>query len=191
MTNTQTVIPGGAPAETRNPDKKIVVEIVDRKNKILSGVTIEPNAAAQYIFLLTDDAGGFTDERTIIIRENAQADVFLCYFGSGNVTVKLTYDIERNARVNHKLLFFGNGRQRLHFDERYIFKSTSAYGRFSVQGLVTDEAQSNAVCNIMIQPGAQKTDSRLEMSAYILNESDKASMATALQVKANDVKAGQ
>ena len=191
---TQVVMPAqaGIPAYRRGRQKQtnVIIDVVNNTSQAVQGVVIAPNDVAQYIFLLTDEAGDFTDERTITIGEGARVDIWLCYFGKGNVTVKLIYEIQKNARVNHKLLFFGNGRRRLFFDEKYKFTSTGAYGRFSVQGLVTDEAVSNAVGNIMIEPGAQKTDSRLEMSGYILSEHAQATMVPSLQVQANDVKAG-
>lgn len=170
--------------------KNVIVDVIDDKKQIPQNVVIASHVTAQYIFLLAESTSDFIDERTITIGENAQVDVFLCYFGGCNVTVKLRYDIARNAWVNHKLLFFGACQQRLFFDEQYIFKSTNAYGRFSVQGLVTDEAQSNAVGNIMILPGAQKTDSRLTMSGHLLSRAAKMIMVPSLKVQANDVKAG-
>lgn len=172
-------------------EKQIILETVSKDNQpALSDIVISKNARVQYVFVLTDDAPDFIDNRKMVIEENAQADIYLCYFGSGTIQVKWRYEIGRDARINHRLLFFGNGRQRLAFDEEYVFTATGAYGRFNAQGLVTGSAESNAVGNIIVMPGAQKTDSRLEMSAHILNKQARANIVPSLQVEANDVRAG-
>lgn len=170
---------------------KTIVETVSKDNQPhLSDIVIPKGEHVQYVFLLTDDAPDFANDRTMVIEENARAEIYLCYFGSGNVQQKWRYEIGRDARVEHKTLFFGSGRQRLSLDEEYVFNSTGATGRFNVQGLVTGGAESNAVGNIIVQPSAQKTDSRLDMAAHILSKQARANIVPSLRVEANDVKAG-
>lgn len=177
--------------EMQNEKKKTIVEIIEKGNQPeLSDIVVPKNTRAHYIFLLTDDAPDFASERKIIIEESAQAKIHLCYFGSGNVRQKWEYEIGRNARVDHRLLFFGAARQRFLFDEEYVFTSTGATGTFNAQGLMGGSAESNAVGNIIVQPGAQQADSRLDMVAHLLSKNARANIVPSLRVEANDVKAG-
>lgn len=173
-------------------EKTQIVEVVDKNSdgKQLNDIVIPKNTHVQYVFLLTDDAPDFVNERKIVIEENAAAEIYLCYFGNGSVRQTWQYEIKRNARVDHALLFFGTARQRFSFSEEYVFTSTHATGTFNVQGLLNGSAESNAVGNIIIRPGAQKTDSRLDMSAHLLSTRARANIVPSLRVEANDVKAG-
>ncbi|MDP3899599.1 MAG: SufD family Fe-S cluster assembly protein [bacterium] len=205
MTNTQTVIPGESAGWRRRfgiQKKKAITEVVDKDSKSKSGdITLHQG---QYVFLLTDTAKDFTNERTITIGEGAQVDIFLCYFGSGNVITRNHFKIKADSRISERVIFFATGEQQFSFDEKYEFTGKNAKGEFVINGLVSDNAKSGCAGNIIINTGASGTDARLEMSSYILGLSGgsvpksgvepkishaRSEMVPSLEIKNNEVKA--
>lgn len=173
-------------------EPETIIDIIDSNNRQLpTNLTIEKNDNIQYIFLLSDDFDkNFNTERLIEIGENAESELFFCYFGQKNIVVCLHFKINRGARVNYHSIFFSKDNQKLYFNEKYQFVSTDSFGRFHAQGLVVGEATSKCAGNIIINPGAQRIDARLEMSSYIIGGKAKSEMAPSLQIEANDVKVG-
>lgn len=171
---------------------QIITEVIDSNSKLakIKEIEIKKNSNVQCIFLLSDNAREFFQKRVISVKENAHARFYFCYFGKDDINARLHYNINKNARVEHNVVFFVSGSQKFYLNESYQFISTGSFGRFNVNGFVGGKARSNFVGNIMIDKGAQKTDSRLEASTYLLSETAQSVMVPSLQIEANDVKAG-
>lgn len=174
----------------------VIFELVNKfsdinDKHIESQVSYGKNSRVKHIFLLDDSVEkSFVDRRMVEIGEGAEVKSFYCYLGGDQNSVHIHHKIGKNSRLDHRTIFFGHKGQYYDFDEKYNFLSTDAFGRFLNQGLVKDASQTNYVSNIMIDPGAQKTDSRLDMQAIILGDHARAVMVPSLQIEANDVKAG-
>jgi len=153
-------------------------------------IEIKQGAEEAHIFFIDNKAEGeIKIERTVSVGDNAKADLYYCFLG-GDTDIKLHTKIGSNARVNHRVIFLQTEKQKLSVDDQYQFQGTNSYGRFDIKGLVADKAQSNYVGNIIIDPGAQKTDSRLDMQSLIDGGRAKSIMVPSLKIEANDVKAG-
>ncbi len=153
-------------------------------------IVLAQGAKEDYVFFISPDFEQDIDEKIkIVIGDQAETNIYYCYFGEYNVKVVLEYVLGQRTKVNHYLLFAANKEQSLSWQEKYIFAAPGSFGRFIVRGLVQEQAK--AVCDgqIVINPGAQKTDAYLDMQGVIMDREAKVEMIPGLQIEANDVKA--
>ncbi|MBI4117890.1 MAG: SufD family Fe-S cluster assembly protein [Parcubacteria group bacterium] len=145
----------------------------------------------QYVFLFGKNFDeDFDHEFVVHVGENASLEIFYCFFGGKDNDIKIENHLKTSARCEQRLVFFGNHNQKYHFDEKHIFHSPNAHGRFYDTGFLFDSAKSSYVSNILIEKGAQKTDSRLEMESFVFGKNSHSTMVPSLEIHANDVKAG-
>lgn len=159
---------------------------------ITTHVHIGDNSQIEYIYFLDsiDQLNEFSDTRVIEVGENSRVNSYYIITGVQKNTIDLWHKISATAHYTHNVLLIGTGEQSFEIDEKYNFLSTNAYGRFNVNTLLSDKAFVNYVGNIVINPGAQKTDSNLKMQSYLLSTNAQSNMVPSLEIEANDVKAG-
>ncbi len=190
------VQPGSSALDTIAIDENIVetiIEIVDEKTspEFAINIVCKKNSRVQYVCAFLDaKAGELKNKRSVTIEDGAELTSTCFYFGGEVCRVHNHFRIHGNARVSHKVLFFANGSQTLDIRENFEFQKQGSFGRFIVKGLTANEAESKYIGNIAIHPGAQKTDSRLEIHSFILGTRAKSQMVPQLQIEANNVKAG-
>jgi len=173
--------------------KETIIEIVDEKTspEFTTDIICRKNSRVQYVCAFLDaKAGELKNKRSITIEDGAELTSTYFYFCGGVCEAHNHFCIHERARVNHEVLFFANGRQIFNIQENFEFQKPGSFGRFMVRGLTANEAESKYVGNIVINPGAQKTDSHLEIHSFILGTRAKSQMVPQLQIEANNVKAG-
>ena len=173
--------------------EETIIEIVDEKTspEFATDIICRKNSRVQYVCAFLDaKAGGLKNKRSITIEDGVELTSTYFYFGGETCEAHNHFRIHGRARVNHKVLFFANNSQTFNIQENFEFQKPDSFGRFIVKGLTANEAESKYVGNIAINPGAQKTDSRLEIHSFILGTRAKSQMVPQLQIEANNVKAG-
>lgn len=169
------------------------VEIITKDSVLERDVNIlvEKNSEVEYIFLLDETiAGSYREKRTVELQENAKAHIYYCYFGDQEQTIRIHNKIGQRASLEHRVLFFGNNEQVFDVKEIHQFTQPDGYGKFLAHGFLKDKAKSNYDSIIIIDPHAQKVDSRLDLHSFILGDKARSVMVPSLQIEANDVKAG-
>lgn len=168
------------------------VEIVDKnenyKNR-QAHLVVDENTKTEYIYLICDNAS-VEDERIIEVRDGAELNIYYCVITDSDSKVHIHNKIGKNSKINHRMLFFGSGEQTFDFKETHQFLSPDGEGKFLAHGFLTDKAKSNYDSTIVIDPHAQKVDSRLDLHSYLLSRSARSVMVPSLKIEANDVKAG-
>jgi len=166
------------------------IEIIDRtEQSVPESVIIKQDTAVQYVYLL-NSADDLNKSHTFEVQDNAQLDVYYCVMTEADVTAQIHYKIGEHATVNHRVLFFASGEQKIDITETHQFMKPSGVGRFLAHGFLKDKAKSNYDSTIVIDPHAQKVDSRLDLHSFLLSRKAKSVMVPSLKIEAHDVKAG-
>lgn len=181
------MVPDGAaaiivdgPLLKSKPDNKSV-------NKIQ--IVIGRNCQVKYIFLASADSQG-TQNRELIIGDKSQVVSYRAYFSAGDNDSKFINSLGKEADFESRVLFYFSGSDAFTANDDYIFTKPGTRGRFSAIGLLDKNAIAKYYSNIIINPLAQQTDSRIDMKLYLMSRAAKGVMLPGLTIDANEVKAG-
>jgi len=152
-------------------------------------ISIGAQARVQYL-CLWESGQGFKQERIIDIADGAVVDGYQAYFGQGNADLRLSHKLGNKSVLNNNVLFYQNGEQQFRVQDDYIFQGLGATGKFWIEGLADDKALVQYYSEVIIKPGAQQTDSRIDMRLHLLSREAKGNLLPGLQIDANEVKAG-
>lgn len=128
--------------------------------------------------------------REIYLGDKSRLESYRTYFGQQGGQGSFIFKIGAGSEVASRALFYQNGTASITMDEKYIFTSPGSRGHFSVTGLLADKAQARYYSDIILEPLAQKTDSRIDMKLYLLNPGVRGTLLPGLNIAANEVKAG-
>lgn len=174
-------------------EKQQIVEIVTKdsvQNRKVE-VRVEDNAQLEYIYLLDEGVSPeFIEERVVELGTHSKAKTFYCFFGGSQQSVTIHNKIGEQAELEHRVLFFASTQQEFKFKERHQFLRPEGYGKFLSHGFLSEKSKSQYDSMIIIDPYAQKVDSRLDLHSYVLGQRARSVMVPSLQIEANDVKAG-
>lgn len=181
--------------EINDNEELIVIEIFDKKSvseeNISANIKIGKNSRVQYIYIISEYVDGeYKQDRRIEVGEGAQYEGYYFYFGGENLNIKTHTKIFSNSHATHNTFFFASKKQKFSFHETFEMASPESFARFFAKGLSAQSAESEYVGNVVVDPGAQKTDSRLEIQSFILGGEAKSNMVPQLRIEANNVKAG-
>ncbi len=154
-------------------------------------IIIGHNCQIKYISIWTADyvPTGLI-KRELIVGDDSYVDSYRAYFGKDDSQGEITYRLGTGVNLVSEAIFFQTTREYLGIKEKHIFTAPRSQGRFSVTGLLGGEAKAKFHSDIIIEPSAQQTDSRIDMKLYLLNKGVKGEVLPGLQIAANDVKAG-
>jgi len=176
-------------------EETTITEVIDKNSDVSSQmkskIVIGDRAKVRHIFFLHDDVkDNFIEERTVIVGNGAKLESYYCYIGGREITLKTHFKISQNAHVEHNVLLFGKDEQKFNLNEIYEFQKKDSYGRFHIKAINSQQSTVNCIGNILIDSGAQKCNTYLDMQGFILGNLARSSMVPSLQIEANDVKAG-
>lgn len=184
--------------EIKIPDKTEAI-IIDRPafkraaaNKAANKVKIivGRNCQVRYIFLAGSDTHDIFEERELIVGDHSQVVSYRAYFNAGINESKFINRLGAAADFDSRVLFYSSGSDSLVVNDDYIFTQPGTRGRFAVIGLLDREAVAKYYSDIVIEPLAQQTDSRIDMKLYLMSRGAKGVMLPGLKIDANEVKAG-
>lgn len=153
-------------------------------------IIIGNNCQVKYIFLAGSANQNISDNRELIVGDNSQVISYRAYFNAGANESKFTNHLGAGADFESRVLFYLSGADSLIANDDYIFSQPGTRGRFSAIGILDQEAVSKYYSDIVIEPLAQQTDSRIDMKLYLMSRSAKGVMLPGLKISANEVKAG-
>jgi Fe-S cluster assembly protein SufD len=178
-------------------DKKIMIPdgaevfIIDcplLKNK--TKIIIGRNCQVKYIFLAKPGTSQETQNRELIIGDKSQVISYRAYFSNGDNDSKFINILGEGADFESRVLFYFSGSDAFVANDDYIFTKPGTRGRFSAIGLLDKNSIAKYYSNIIINPLAQQTDSRIDMKLYLMSRAAKGVMLPGLTIDANEVKAG-
>lgn len=162
-----------------------------QKNKQAFKIEIGPDCRVQYFCLISKNAGqDATLIREMIIGAGAKLAAYRLYLNPGETKQVFKTYLKERAEVFSRVFFYGRSSELLVAQDDYIFQAPGASGRFGVSGVLQDTASAKYFSDVIIEPLAQQTDSRIDMKLYLLNKGAKGSLLPGLQISANEVKAG-
>jgi hypothetical protein len=183
----------------KTENKKIIIPdgqeaiIIDKPIEGVRGnikIIIGRDCRVQYIFLAPSTSPGLLGQRELIVGDHSQVVSYRAYFSAGDNDSKFVNSLGVGADFDSRVLFYFSGSESFIASDDYIFTKPGARGRFSVIGLLNGEAVAKYYSNIIINPLAQQTDSRIDMKLYLMSRAAKGQMLPGLKIDANEVKAG-
>jgi|GEM_PF-851497 len=130
------------------------------------------------------------EKREIILGDRSRLVSYFAYFGAGAGKLDLTSRLGDKSDLESRVFFYQSGQDVLEAVDNYIFQSPDSRGRFSVVGLLGGRASAQYYSDIVIDPIAQGTDSRIDMKLFLLDKDARGVILPGLKIKANEVKAG-
>ncbi len=145
-----------------------------------------PKSAKQIIF---QDAPG---SYTITLEENAEIQYVISFKNSNPeeksvITFRLNGD---HARVNIIGLFAGKNSDTVKFETQTIHNANNTYGHAQIKTMLKDKATSDYFGLIRIEKHTHESDGHLSHDTMLLSKQAKSKSVPALEIEANDVKAG-
>jgi len=154
-------------------------------------IFIGSQAQVQYVLILaTGTTAPLKINREIHLAPGAKLDSYQVYFGQGNYKVNINNFLATAAVLNTQVLFWQKQKQILQVQDNYIFTQRAGIGKFRINGLVESSAQAKYYSDLTINPAAQLTDARIDMSLYLLSPQASGKLSPSLKIAANDVKVG-
>lgn len=113
----------------------------------------------------------------------------LCAFGK-EVYVKRNFDLQDGSEVNFANAFFGNSGQKFKFNTTVNHSGRNSKSDLRTYGILRDAAQCVSYGNIKIEKAGQGSSAFLADHALLLDKKARAESVPALEILANDVRAG-
>jgi Fe-S cluster assembly scaffold protein SufB len=154
-------------------------------------IKIGPGCSGQYILVVGDGPVDFSQfSRKIYLSAGSKLASYQAYFGQSDFSGELNYYLDQSVKLTSQALLYQVASQQLTIKDNYIFQGPASTGQFLVQGLLDDQAKSSYYSDIVIEPLAQGTDSRIDMKLYLLSRQASGQLLPGLKIAANEVKAG-
>lgn len=138
--------------------------------------------------LLQDTPGS----RTITLEENANLQYVLSFKDAvPNEKSIITFELNGDhSHVDILGLFTGNNSDTVTFETRTIHNANDTYGHAQIKTMLKDRATSDYFGLIRIEKDTQQSDGHLSHDTMLLSKQAKSKSVPALEIEANDVKAG-
>jgi Fe-S cluster assembly protein SufD len=154
-------------------------------------IVIGQYCRVQYVSIMAGPADPEKEERReMILGDHSRLDSYRVYLGSGGSRMNFINRLGREAELDSRVFFYQRSGATLESQDNYIFAAPDSRGRFSVTGLLSGTASAKYYSDIVIDPAAQGTDSRIDMKLYLLDPGAKGTILPGLKIAANEVKAG-
>lgn len=143
--------------------------------------------------ILQDEPGS----RTIVLEANAEIEYILSFKDEPEtpetIAQKSIIQFELkgdNSKVQIYGLFAGKNKDQVKFETRTIHSGNSTTAHTNVKTLLRDEAKSDYFGLIRIEKNTTGNDGQLSHDTMLLSKQAKSKSVPALEIEANDVKAG-
>jgi len=154
-------------------------------------LTVGQDCDVRYISIRTGAVNAAaTERREVFLGDRSRLIAYFAYFGAGAGKLGLTSRLGEKSDLESRVFFYQAGADALDVTDNYIFSAADSRGRFSVVGLLGGRASARYYSDIIIEPAAQGTDSRIDMKLYLLDKAARGVILPGLKINANEVKAG-
>lgn len=178
-------------------DKQVIIKdgdevlIVDDRSEASDlKLVIGQHARVQYVWLMASADNHAIIKRQITIGDGAKLEAWQLYNSTAGAQISIDNHLGERVNFENHVLFYQSGDNKLSVTDNYHFNQPGSYGRFTIEGLVTDSAQIEYFSDLQIKPNSQKIDSRIDMKLHLLSDKCRGILLPGLQIDANDVKAG-
>ncbi len=128
---------------------------------------------------------------TITLEEGAKLTYIYCGFDGLQQTKKITFEFAgREAELKFLGLIIGSGKNEFTFETISHHKVPQTKAHYFVRAAMFDHSKVDYKGNIIIEKPAQITDSYLAHHTLLLSDFARARTIPALEIEADDVKAG-
>jgi Fe-S cluster assembly protein SufD len=157
---------------------------------VVSELKVADNATLRYVCGqgLTEDAWIFGAQRAEVGRD-AVLDWVALGFGSARGHVRMeTRLVGQGASARVTGAYATHGRQHVDFDTTQEHAAENTTSDLAFRGVLTDRSSAVWKGNIIVDPGAQKTDAYQESRNLLLSKRAHADAIPGLEIQANDVR---
>ena len=131
------------------------------------------------------------EDATITLEEGAKLTFIYCGFEGLQLTKKVTFELAgREAELKFLGLIVGTGKNEFPFETISHHKVPQTKAHYYVRAAMFDHSKVDYKGNIIIEKPAQITDSYLAHHTLLLSDFARARTIPALEIEADDVKAG-
>ncbi|MGE5425884.1 MAG: SufD family Fe-S cluster assembly protein [Bacillota bacterium] len=155
-------------------------------------------ASAQYLLIADEyaDGGRDADEADGRLRRQWQLEkgsdlrAYYIFLGGGRSEWLLEHEVGESASIESRSLFIGKNEDGLEVKADYDFVGFKSYGRIAVDALLGDKSSMRYDASANVLPTAQLSDTRIDMRLRLDGKEAHGRITPALNIAANDVKAG-
>lgn len=193
---------------------KRIIQITEKEIKVPAGTEVllwedlGPSESGQKIparrkFLIAEDC---IVEHIVIVRGAAKKSIkqmrhlelgrgsrlrsHEIFLGAAKLDWTSSSRLADQANFSKQVLFYQSAADELQVQDNYIFTGLGARGQFAVSGVLSGAARARYFSDLAIKAGAQKTETRIDLKLFLLNQEAQGSLLPGLKIAANDVKAG-
>lgn len=137
------------------------------------------------------------DQRILVRESNSFQKVYFCTGDTSQISdgsnrkINWRFDLsDENANLELLIIFIGRGKTNLDLQLDVHHLAPKSRSRVTVKALLFDSARLNFSGDIMVPRNAQKADTFMRCDSLILSDSARVRTIPALEIVANDVKAG-
>jgi len=138
---------------------------------------------------ISGDEKASLDLRISLARNSSLNHAALCAFGK-EISINRSFDLQDGAEVNFANAFFGNSSQKFTFNTTVNHSGKNSKSDLRTYGILRDAAQCVSHGNIKIEKVGQGSNAFLADHALLLDKKARAESVPALEILANDVRAG-
>ncbi len=171
-------------------DREEVLIVDERTSASDLEIIIGEHTRVQYVWLMTSASSEEAVSRKLTIGEGSKLEAWQIYNSASGANLAIENNLGERVNFENHVLFYQGGASKLSVKDNYHFNKPGTYGRFTVEGMASDSAQVEYFSDLQIKPDSQKIDSRIDMKLHLLSEKCRGTLLPALQIDANDVKAG-
>ncbi|WP_249011986.1 Fe-S cluster assembly protein SufD [Conexibacter sp. DBS9H8] len=162
----------------------------DATVNVVTELTVGDNATLRYVSgqNLPDTAWIFGDQRAQVGRDATLDWVALGFGGRSGHVLMSTRLVGQGASARVTGAYATHGRQHVDFDTTQEHAAENTVSDLAFRGVLTDRSSAVWKGNIIVDPGAQKTDAFQESRNLLLSRRAHADAIPGLEIQANDVR---
>ncbi|MDP3836977.1 MAG: SufD family Fe-S cluster assembly protein [bacterium] len=194
--------------ELQVTDKKVIIPesaavlIIDRPAPGMfpaaRTLSVGSGATVQYVLIADEHAEGGRDVdvadgllgRDWELEPGSSLDAYYIFLGASPSHWHLKHDVGMNAKVESRSLYIGKDAEALEVAADYNFNGRKSFGRVQVDAILNNQANLRYDANINVNREAQLSDTRVDMRLRLNDKEARGRITPALNIAANDVKAG-
>lgn len=170
----------------------LVFELIDQENqleqKFKTEIIVKDNIQVDYIFILNQQKGLFSEARVIKLGINSVLHNYYFYLQS-SAELSLNQYLDSHSHLEHQVFVCLNNDLHFSLQENNHFLYPAGTGIIKITTLADDQARINYLSDILIKKAAIDTEARLEMEAFVWSKEAKINLTPGLSVEPNQVKA--
>ena len=160
-------------------------------NTHLIDITVENDAVLKLVEIILPNATTVNINNHIKLGRNAFVQFGLICLNGETITIDNKFSLNgEGAEVKIGTTILGNGSQKFKINTDVVHNSHSTNSKTNIYSALMNKSQVASTANIHITKSGQKTNAFLKDHALLLDKEAKAQATPALEIEANDVKAG-